>query len=98
VTRVIAAWRAATAVGDRDFKHAICILIVLKGQLRPESQLQPNMVVRTGSVPLPTEPYLHDEPLPGRRHPVKAASREAGARHAPALTGWRRSGLLLASR
>ena len=27
-------------------------------------------------------PYLHGEPLPGRRHPVKAASREAGARDA----------------
>ena len=33
-------------------------------------------------------------PLPGRREPVKAASREAVARHAPALTGWRWSGLL----
>jgi hypothetical protein len=29
---------------------------------------------------------------PGRRRPVKAASREAGARHAPALIGRRRSG------
>jgi hypothetical protein len=27
-------------------------------------------------------PYQHDEPLPGRRHPVKASSREAGARDA----------------
>ncbi len=33
-------------------------------------------------------------PLPGRRQPVMAASREAGARLAPALTGWRWSGLL----
>ena len=37
--------------------------------------------------------YLRS-PVPGRRQPVKAASREAGARHAPALTGWRWSGLL----
>jgi hypothetical protein len=27
------------------------------------------------------------EPLPGRQHPVKAISREAGARCAPALSG-----------
>ena len=40
------------------------------------------------------KPYLLGEPLPGRRQPVKAASREAGARNAPALTGWRWSGLL----
>src|SRR5713101_2246016 len=33
-------------------------------------------------------------PLPGRRQPVMAASREAGARLAPTLTGWRWSGLL----
>jgi hypothetical protein len=45
-----------------------------------------------------TSPYLHGKPLPGRRHPVKAASREAGARNAPALTGWRWSGLLGPSR
>jgi hypothetical protein len=36
VKRVIAAWRAATTADDRDFKHAVCILFVLKGQLRPE--------------------------------------------------------------
>jgi len=47
-----------------------------------------------GSVPLLVKPYLLDKPLPGRRQPVKAASREAGARNAPALTGWRWSGLL----
>ena len=35
---------------------------------------------------------------PGRRRPVKAASREAGARHAPALTGRRRSGPIDGSR
>jgi hypothetical protein len=44
--------------------------------------------------PIPNEPYLHAEPPPGRRQPVKAASRAAGARHAPALTGWRWSGPL----
>ena len=39
--------------------------------------------------------YLLGKPLPGRRHPVKAASREAVARNAAAsLTGWRWSGVL----
>jgi hypothetical protein len=47
-----------------------------------------------GSVSFPIKPYLLGRPLPGRRRPVKAASREAGARNAPALTGWRWSGLL----
>jgi uncharacterized protein (UPF0332 family) len=36
VQRVIAAWRAATGADDRNFKDAVCILFVLKGQLRPE--------------------------------------------------------------
>ncbi len=49
---------------------------------------------RIGSVPFPVKPYLLGKPLPGRRQPVKAASREAVARNAPALTGWRWSGLL----
>jgi hypothetical protein len=44
------------------------------------------------------KPYLLGKPLPGRRRPVTAASREAGARNAPALTGWRWSGLLGPSR
>jgi hypothetical protein len=34
--RVIAAWRAANTAADRDFKRALCVLIVLKGQLRAE--------------------------------------------------------------
>jgi hypothetical protein len=33
---VIAGWRAANTPVDRDFKKALCILIVLKGQLRAE--------------------------------------------------------------
>jgi len=37
--------------------------------------------------PLPIKPNLPDKPLPGRRQLVKAASRKAGARNAPALTG-----------
>ena len=53
---------------------------------------------RRGSVPLPIAPYLLGKPLPGRRHPVKAASSEAGARNAPALKGWRWCGLLGPSR
>ena len=34
--RVIADWRAANTSTDRDFKHALCVLILLKGQLRAE--------------------------------------------------------------
>jgi hypothetical protein len=36
VQRVIAAWRSADTLPDRDFKHAVCILMMLKGQLRLE--------------------------------------------------------------
>ncbi len=35
--RVIAGWRAANTAADRDFKNALCILILLKGQLRAET-------------------------------------------------------------
>lgn len=34
--RVIAAWRAANNAADRDFKHTLCVLILLKGQLRAD--------------------------------------------------------------
>ncbi|SRR6266700_6279202 len=44
-----------------------------------------------GKRSVPIKPY---KPLPGRRQPVKAASREAVARNAPALRGWRWSCLL----
>jgi hypothetical protein len=37
VRRVIAAWRNANAAADRDFKQALSLLIVLKGQLRSEA-------------------------------------------------------------
>jgi hypothetical protein len=30
----IAGWRKATGDVDRDFKHALCVLMLLKGQLR----------------------------------------------------------------
>lgn len=36
VRRAIADWRSANATSDRDFKHALCILLVLRGQLRKE--------------------------------------------------------------
>lgn len=36
-TRVIAAWKAANTASDRDFKNTLCILILLKGQLRAEN-------------------------------------------------------------
>jgi hypothetical protein len=34
--RVIAMWRTANTAADRDFKHALCGLILLKGQLRAD--------------------------------------------------------------
>lgn len=36
VRDVIANWRNATSKEDRDFKHAVSVLILLKGQLRVE--------------------------------------------------------------
>lgn len=36
VRRVIRAWRAANTANDRDAKHALCVLILLKGQLRAD--------------------------------------------------------------
>jgi hypothetical protein len=37
VRRVIADWRSANGQADRDFKDALCMLMVLKGRLRPET-------------------------------------------------------------
>jgi hypothetical protein len=37
VEREIAAWRATNTAADRDFKHALCVLMLLKGQLRRET-------------------------------------------------------------
>ena len=37
VRRAIARWRAARSRPDRDAKHAICALVLLKGQLRPDA-------------------------------------------------------------
>ena len=37
VRRAIAAWRAANSAADKDFKTALCMLMVLKGQLRREN-------------------------------------------------------------
>lgn len=34
VRRAIRAWQAATTVADKDFKQALCMLMVLRGQLR----------------------------------------------------------------
>ncbi len=34
VRDAIRAWRSAKSPGDRDFKHALCILFLLKGQLK----------------------------------------------------------------
>lgn len=35
-TRVIRQWRAATSVADRDFKHALSVLLLLQGNLRQD--------------------------------------------------------------
>lgn len=37
VRRVIRAWRSARTPADRDTKHALCVLTLMKGQLRLES-------------------------------------------------------------
>ena len=37
IASVIQAWRDAESAADRDFKHALCVLILLKGQLRQDS-------------------------------------------------------------
>ena len=37
VRRVIAEWRGATTPQDKDFKHALSLLMLLKGKLRQES-------------------------------------------------------------
>lgn len=37
IGRVTAAWRGANSAADRDFKHALCMLMLLKGQLRREN-------------------------------------------------------------
>jgi len=36
VTNAIAEWRAAKAPADRDFKHALCSLMLLRGRLREQ--------------------------------------------------------------
>ncbi len=35
--RAMRDWNAADSADDRDFKHALCLLFLLKGQLRRES-------------------------------------------------------------
>ena len=37
IRRVIAAWRAADSASDRDFKQALGLLMLLKGQIRREN-------------------------------------------------------------
>jgi len=37
VSRAIADWQSANSAIDRDFKHALCLLMVLRGQLRQQS-------------------------------------------------------------
>ncbi|OYW35816.1 MAG: hypothetical protein B7Z42_13725 [Brevundimonas sp. 12-68-7] len=36
VERAISDWSTARTAADRDFKHALCLLLVLKGKLRTE--------------------------------------------------------------
>ena len=36
VGRVIAAWRSAKSNSERDFKHALCVIVLLKGKLRSD--------------------------------------------------------------
>jgi hypothetical protein len=37
VEHAIAGWRSADSPSERDFKHALCMLLLLKGQLRKET-------------------------------------------------------------
>lgn len=37
VEQAIADWRAANSAADRDFKHALCMLMLLHGRLRSEN-------------------------------------------------------------
>ena len=37
IRRAMEAWRAANSSSDNDFKHALCLLMILRGQLRQES-------------------------------------------------------------
>jgi uncharacterized protein (UPF0332 family) len=37
IARVTDAWQAANSAADRDFKHALCLLMTLKGQRRQQS-------------------------------------------------------------
>jgi hypothetical protein len=37
VKRAISGWRQAIAAADKDFKHALCVLMLLKGQIRREN-------------------------------------------------------------
>jgi hypothetical protein len=34
VEKCVRVWRSANSASDRDFKHALCVLMLLKGQLR----------------------------------------------------------------
>lgn len=36
VTQAIRQWRGATSAADKDFKHALCMLMLLKGKLRSD--------------------------------------------------------------
>jgi hypothetical protein len=36
VRRAIAEWRSSTNAADRDFKRAFCMLMLLKGRVRPD--------------------------------------------------------------
>ena len=37
VSRVRRGWSGATLASDRDFKHALCLLILVKGRLRADN-------------------------------------------------------------
>ncbi len=69
----------------------------IRKRIRARTEHQSLQRSRLGKRSAPMKPYLLGRPLPRRRQPVKGASREAGARHAPTLTGWRWSGCLASS-
>jgi hypothetical protein len=62
----IAGWKAAKTAEDRDFKHALCVLILLKGQLRGISETAQECGAATSQAPAPSRSKVVTIPLAQR--------------------------------
>ena len=78
VRKVIAEWRAADTQADLDFKQALSVLIMLRGQLRRDARIDILQVGQLRLVQLGEEAALHLHARTGRRHPL-AVQGVAGA-------------------